>query len=121
MDIVLRGENGFQIYGYDVMNPPLTSTDTDQFLCGHFLHHQQQTKNNDVCAFSEWTNINQNLKLCLDDMQVSCKNTKVVGRRRKKQSSVSWIKGQWNKEEDRLNKLRQGCLFQMFFSLNIEV
>ncbi|XP_047167807.1 transcription factor MYB64-like [Vigna umbellata] len=109
MDIVLRGEshgeNGFQIYGCDVMNHALTSTDTDQFLCGHFLHHQQQqqTKNNDACGFSEeafkWTNINQNLTLCLDDMQ--CKNTKVVGRRRKKQSSVSWIKGQWNKEEDR--------------------
>ncbi|KAK7372075.1 hypothetical protein VNO80_05444 [Phaseolus coccineus] len=111
MDIMSIGEshggNGFQIYGCDVMNPAFTSTDTNEFLCAHFLHQQQQqeARNSDDCGFSEeafkWTNVNHNLKLCLEDMQVSCKNTKVVGRRRKKQSSVSWIKGQWNKEEDR--------------------
>ncbi|RZC26259.1 Transcription factor MYB64 [Glycine soja] len=38
---------------------------------------------------------------CMKNMQVSGKNAKVVGRRSKKQSSVCWIKGQWNQEEDR--------------------
>jgi len=120
MDVLSTGEsqgcNGFEIYGCDVMNPALTSTDTDQFLYGHFLHQQQQqARNNDACTFSKeafkWTNVNHNLTLCLEDMKVSCKNTKVVGRRRKKQSSESWIKGQWNKEEDRFNKSRQRLYF----------
>jgi len=130
MDIMSIGEshggNGFQIYGCDVMNPAFASTDTNEFLCAHFLHQkqQQQARNSDDCAFSEgafseeafkWTNINHNLTLCLEDMQVSCKNTKVVGRRRKKQSSVSWIKGQWNKEEDRLNFLN--VWFDKFLSV----
>ncbi|RDX57739.1 Transcription factor MYB119, partial [Mucuna pruriens] len=114
MDVMVKGEvshggNGFQIYECEIINasnPPLT-IGIDRFLCGHFPHHhqQQQARNNDASIFAEeafkWTNINQTATLCPKDMQVSGKNARVVGRRSKKHSSVSWIKGQWNKEEDR--------------------
>ncbi|CAJ1970625.1 unnamed protein product [Sphenostylis stenocarpa] len=109
MDVMVTGEshggNDLQIYGCDVINPPLTSTGIDQFLSGHFPHHQLQARNSYASAFSEeafkWTHINQNPTFSLEDMKISSKITKMVGRRRKKQPSVSWIKGQWNKEEDR--------------------
>ncbi|TKY56453.1 Transcription factor MYB98 [Spatholobus suberectus] len=113
MDVTVRGGshggNGFQIYECEIINasnPPLAAIGIDRFLCGHFPHQQQQARNNDASVFfaegaCKWTNINQTPTMCLKDMQVFGKNAKVVGRRRKKQSSVSWIKGQWNKEEDR--------------------
>ncbi|KHN46161.1 transcription factor MYB119 [Glycine max] len=103
------GDNGSQIYGYEAINasnPPLTAI--DRFLCGHFSHQQQHARNNDASVFAaeevfnnKWTHINQTPTLCMKNMQVSGKNAKVVGRRSKKQSSVCWIKGQWNQEEDR--------------------
>jgi len=37
-----------------------------------------------------------------EDLYVSGKNRKGVGRRPKEESSVPWIKGQWTEEEDRL-------------------
>jgi len=40
---------------------------------------------------------------CLkEDLHVSGKYRKGVGHKPKKGSSVPWIKGQWNEEEDRL-------------------
>ena len=50
-----------------------------------------------------------------EDVQVlGNKNLKVVGRRPKKGSSVSLIKGQWTPEEDRLSKEKEFSFF--FFS-----
>ncbi|KAK7385514.1 hypothetical protein VNO78_31236 [Psophocarpus tetragonolobus] len=107
MDVMVRGvshgANGFQIYGCEVKNrsnPPLTAIAIDRFLCGHLPHHQQHSRNTEEAL--KWTNINQSPTFCLKDMKVSGKNIAKVGRRRsKKLSSVCWIKGQWNKEEDR--------------------
>ncbi|KAG5122600.1 hypothetical protein JHK84_040940 [Glycine max] len=106
--------NGFQIYGCEVINasnnPPLTAIGIDRFLCGHFPHQQQHARNYNAAnvfadeeAFNnKWTHINQTPTLCLKGMHVLGKNAKVVRRRsKKKQSPVCWIKGQWNKEEDR--------------------
>ncbi|KAL2317508.1 hypothetical protein Fmac_031384 [Flemingia macrophylla] len=112
MDVILRGRshgaNDFQIYGWESKPPLTTSIGIDRFLRGHFPQYhgqQQQAKNNDANVFAEealqWTNTNHTPTLCPKDMQVSGKNVKLVGRRTKKQSSVPWIKGQWNKEEDR--------------------
>ncbi|XP_020228826.1 transcription factor MYB64 [Cajanus cajan] len=101
-----HGANDFQIYGCESKPSLTTAIGIDRFLRGHFPHQQQQlAKNNDASVFAEealkWTNPNQTPKLCLKDIQVSGKNVKLVGRRSKKHSSVPWIKGQWNKEEDR--------------------
>ncbi|KAK7321343.1 hypothetical protein VNO77_31895 [Canavalia gladiata] len=51
----------------------------------------------------KWTNINQTpTTLCLkENKQCSGKNAKVVGKKSQKESCVAWIKGQWNREEDR--------------------
>ncbi|KAK7300964.1 hypothetical protein RJT34_11818 [Clitoria ternatea] len=51
----------------------------------------------------KWTNDNnQTPTLCLKDiMHVSGKNAKVARRRKKLESPVCWIKGQWSEEEDR--------------------
>nr|QSD99674.1 MYB family transcription factor [Melilotus albus] len=49
----------------------------------------------------KWTNFNQTPTLCLKDIQGYGENTKIVGRKTKKETSEVLIKGQWADEEDR--------------------
>lgn len=139
-----HGGNGVKIFGYENINandPFMEIFLWDQMI--HYHSHQQN--NSSVFPYSSgshyeykwpntqesrfvidhgvlpneeplmWTNFNQTSTLCLKDIHGYEKNTKIVRRKIKKETSIISIKGQWTKEEDRYNITKNTIFFQFIF------